>query len=153
MSFQRVVSQRDLGLTRFRNDTRFLALPYLHRQQPRGTQNNCCSTRAVPAGQAALAGQPRDTVTIATTNLARLNRFPGRPDLGSGPVGILHANEAGPCVELPKSDASLGTEIHSERLETLRFLSGTTPPALSILVASVFPSRPCFRPQVASLFP
>jgi hypothetical protein len=27
------------------------------------------------AGQAALAGQPGDTVTIATTNLAHLNRF------------------------------------------------------------------------------
>jgi hypothetical protein len=49
-------------------------------------------------------------------------------------------NEAGPGVELPKSDASLGTKIHSERLETLRFPSATTPPALSILVASLFPS-------------
>src|SRR5208282_5612603 len=29
------------------------------------------------AGQAALAGQPGDTVTIATTNLAHLSRFPG----------------------------------------------------------------------------
>ena len=32
---------------------------------------------AILVGQAALAGQPGDTVTIATTNLARLNRFPG----------------------------------------------------------------------------
>ena len=32
---------------------------------------------AILAGQAALAGQPGDTVTIATTNLAHLNRFPG----------------------------------------------------------------------------
>jgi predicted nucleic acid-binding protein len=31
---------------------------------------------AILAGQAALAGQPGDTVTIATTNLAHLNRFP-----------------------------------------------------------------------------
>jgi hypothetical protein len=32
---------------------------------------------AMLAGQAALAGQPGDTVTIATTNLAHLSRFPG----------------------------------------------------------------------------
>ena len=32
---------------------------------------------AILAGQAALVGQPGDTVTIATTNLAHLNRFPG----------------------------------------------------------------------------
>ena len=32
---------------------------------------------AILAGQAALAGQPGDTLTIATTNLAHLNRFPG----------------------------------------------------------------------------
>jgi hypothetical protein len=32
---------------------------------------------AILAGQAALASQPGDTVTIATTNLAHLNRFPG----------------------------------------------------------------------------
>jgi hypothetical protein len=32
---------------------------------------------AILAGQAALAGQPGDTVTIATTNLAHLKRFPG----------------------------------------------------------------------------
>ncbi len=32
---------------------------------------------AILAGHAALAGQPGDTVTIATTNLAHLNRFPG----------------------------------------------------------------------------
>jgi len=32
---------------------------------------------AILAGQAALAGQPGDTVTIATTNLAHLTRFPG----------------------------------------------------------------------------
>jgi hypothetical protein len=32
---------------------------------------------AILAGQAALAGQPGDTVTIATTNLAHSNRFPG----------------------------------------------------------------------------
>ena len=32
---------------------------------------------AILAGQAALAGQPGDTVTIATRNLAHLNRFPG----------------------------------------------------------------------------
>ncbi len=32
---------------------------------------------AILAGQAALAGAPGDTVTIATTNLAHLNRFPG----------------------------------------------------------------------------
>ena len=32
---------------------------------------------AILAGQAALAGQPGDTVTIATTNLTHLNRFPG----------------------------------------------------------------------------
>ena len=32
---------------------------------------------AILAGQAALAGQPGDTVTIATTNPAHLNRFPG----------------------------------------------------------------------------
>ena len=32
---------------------------------------------AILAGQAVLAGQPGDTVTIATTNLAHLNRFPG----------------------------------------------------------------------------
>ena len=32
---------------------------------------------AILAGSAALAGQPGDTVTIATTNLAHLNRFPG----------------------------------------------------------------------------
>jgi hypothetical protein len=32
---------------------------------------------AILVGQAALAGQPGDTVTIATTNLAHLNRFPG----------------------------------------------------------------------------
>jgi hypothetical protein len=32
---------------------------------------------AILAGQVALAGQPGDTVTIATTNLAHLNRFPG----------------------------------------------------------------------------
>jgi hypothetical protein len=32
---------------------------------------------AILAGQAALAGQPGDTVTIATTNLAHLIRFPG----------------------------------------------------------------------------
>jgi hypothetical protein len=32
---------------------------------------------AILAGQAALAGQPGDTVTIATTNLAHLSRFPG----------------------------------------------------------------------------
>jgi hypothetical protein len=32
---------------------------------------------AILAGQAALAGQPGDTVTIATTNLAHLNRLPG----------------------------------------------------------------------------
>jgi hypothetical protein len=32
---------------------------------------------AILAGQAALAGQPGDTVTIVTTNLAHLNRFPG----------------------------------------------------------------------------
>jgi hypothetical protein len=32
---------------------------------------------ALLAGQAALAGQHDDTVTIATTNLAHLNRFPG----------------------------------------------------------------------------
>ncbi len=32
---------------------------------------------AILAGQAALAGRPGDTVTIATTNLAHLNRFPG----------------------------------------------------------------------------
>jgi hypothetical protein len=31
---------------------------------------------AILAGQAALAGQPGDTVIIATTNLAHLNRFP-----------------------------------------------------------------------------
>ena len=31
---------------------------------------------AILAGQAALAGQPGDTVTIATTNLAHLNPFP-----------------------------------------------------------------------------
>lgn len=32
---------------------------------------------AILAGQAALVGQPGDTVTIATTNLAHLSRFPG----------------------------------------------------------------------------
>jgi hypothetical protein len=32
---------------------------------------------AMLAGQAALAGQPGDTVTIATTNVMHLNRFPG----------------------------------------------------------------------------
>jgi hypothetical protein len=32
---------------------------------------------AILAGQAALAGVPGDTVTIATTNLAHLSRFPG----------------------------------------------------------------------------
>jgi hypothetical protein len=32
---------------------------------------------AILAGQAALAGQPGDTVIIATTNMAHLNRFPG----------------------------------------------------------------------------
>jgi hypothetical protein len=32
---------------------------------------------AILAGQAALASQPGDTVTSATTNLAHLNRFPG----------------------------------------------------------------------------
>ena len=32
---------------------------------------------AILAGQAALAGQPGDTVTIATTTLAHLSRFPG----------------------------------------------------------------------------
>lgn len=32
---------------------------------------------AILAGQAALAGQPGDAVTIATTNLAHLIRFPG----------------------------------------------------------------------------
>jgi hypothetical protein len=32
---------------------------------------------AILAGQAALAGQPGDTVTVATTNLAHLSRFPG----------------------------------------------------------------------------
>jgi hypothetical protein len=32
---------------------------------------------AILAGQAALAGQPSDIVTIATTNLAHLRRFPG----------------------------------------------------------------------------
>jgi hypothetical protein len=32
---------------------------------------------AILAGQAALVGQPGDTVTIATTNLAHLIRFPG----------------------------------------------------------------------------
>ncbi len=32
---------------------------------------------AILAGQAALAGQPGDTVTIATTNVAHLSRFPG----------------------------------------------------------------------------
>ncbi len=32
---------------------------------------------AILAGRAALAGQPGDTVTIATTNLAHLSRFPG----------------------------------------------------------------------------
>ena len=32
---------------------------------------------AILAGQAALAGGPGDAVTIATTNLAHLNRFPG----------------------------------------------------------------------------
>jgi hypothetical protein len=32
---------------------------------------------AILAAQAALAGQPADTVTIATTNLAHLSRFPG----------------------------------------------------------------------------
>jgi hypothetical protein len=32
---------------------------------------------AILAGQAALLGQPGDTVTIATTNRAHLNRFPG----------------------------------------------------------------------------
>jgi hypothetical protein len=31
---------------------------------------------AILAGQAALAGQPADTVADATTNLAHLNRFP-----------------------------------------------------------------------------
>jgi hypothetical protein len=30
---------------------------------------------AILAGQAALAGQPGDAITIATTNLAHLNRF------------------------------------------------------------------------------
>jgi hypothetical protein len=53
-----------------------------------------------------------------------------RPDLGSDPVGILHVNETGRCVELPKSDASLGIKIHSG-WETLRFQSATTPLALS----------------------
>ena len=41
---------------------------------------------AILAGQAALAGQPGDTVTIATTNLAHLDRFPGsmpRPGIRS----------------------------------------------------------------------
>jgi hypothetical protein len=32
---------------------------------------------AILAGQASIAGQPGDTVTIATTNLAHLSRFPG----------------------------------------------------------------------------
>jgi len=32
---------------------------------------------AILAGQAALAGQRGDTIAIATTNLAHLNRFPG----------------------------------------------------------------------------
>jgi hypothetical protein len=32
---------------------------------------------AILASQASLAGQPVDTVTIATTNLAHLSRFPG----------------------------------------------------------------------------
>ena len=32
---------------------------------------------AILAGQAALAGQSGDTVTIATTNLGHLSRFPG----------------------------------------------------------------------------
>jgi hypothetical protein len=32
---------------------------------------------AILAGQAALAGLPGDTVTIATTNLLHLSRFPG----------------------------------------------------------------------------
>ena len=35
---------------------------------------------AILAGQAALAGQPGDSVTIAMTNLAHLNRFPGEAD-------------------------------------------------------------------------
>ena len=37
----------------------------------------CLHANAILAGQAAFAGQPGDTVTIATTNLAHLNRFPG----------------------------------------------------------------------------
>jgi len=32
---------------------------------------------AILAGQAAVVGQPGDTVTVATTNLAHLSRFPG----------------------------------------------------------------------------
>jgi hypothetical protein len=32
---------------------------------------------AILAGQASIAGLPGDTVTIATTNLAHLSRFPG----------------------------------------------------------------------------
>ena len=38
---------------------------------------NALDADAILAGQAALAGQPGDTVTIATTNLAHLSRFPG----------------------------------------------------------------------------
>ena len=59
---------------------------------------------AIFAGQAALPGQPGDTVTIATTNLAHLSRFPGsRTDLGSDPVGILQGRVAGPVVKPRKS--------------------------------------------------
>lgn len=38
---------------------------------------NALDADAILAGQAALAGQPGDTVTIATTNLVHLIRFPG----------------------------------------------------------------------------
>jgi hypothetical protein len=42
-----------------------------------GFRHLALSTDAILAGQAALAGQPGDTVTIATTNLTHLSRFPG----------------------------------------------------------------------------
>ncbi len=74
---------------------------------------------AIPAGQAALAGSrgyshDRNNKPGALEPIPRIRR----PDLGSDPVGILHVNETGPFVQLPKSDASLGIKIHSERLET-----------------------------------
>jgi hypothetical protein len=41
------------------------------------TSPDALDADAILAGQAALAGRPGDSVTIATTNLAHLNRFSG----------------------------------------------------------------------------